>query len=230
MSKPGKPKSPPRFRVGDKVRVRKGIADPDFPDIPLGGWVGTIKEVESEERRALYCIAWSQETLASIHPVFRKRCERDGLDYEQTYLAEDDLEPYGGEALSIEQPASIDTPTLSPNNQDDRIRVILGLTGDDPLPDVDEKTLVRYRNSLCKQLSFPFEANHCPEDGPSNPVTVTGLPDSDEYDCDEFYRLFCEARLGRRRIIIPLGEIELRKSAPNYRLIDAYLYWFWNWR
>ena len=30
----------PRFQVGDKVRVKYGVIDPDFPDIPLGGWTG----------------------------------------------------------------------------------------------------------------------------------------------------------------------------------------------
>src|SRR5271157_4072634 len=28
---------PPRFQVGNKVRVKYGVTDPDFPDIPLGG-------------------------------------------------------------------------------------------------------------------------------------------------------------------------------------------------
>jgi hypothetical protein len=26
---------PPRFQVGNKVRVKYGVIDPDFPDIPL---------------------------------------------------------------------------------------------------------------------------------------------------------------------------------------------------
>ena len=219
-----------RFHVGDMVRVRTGTRDPDYPDIPMGGWVGMIREVEGGGDPAHYCIAWSPETLASIHPVFRKRCDRDGLDCEQAYLAEDDLEPYGGESLSIEQPAAIDTPALSPDNQDDRIRMILGLTGDDPVPDVDESMLVMYWDHLRRHLSLPFEARHCPEDGPENDVSVIALPDPDEHDCDEFYGLLCEARLGRRQITIPLGEIEVTKRSPNRQLIEDYVYWFWNWR
>ncbi len=219
----------PRFHVGDMVRVRRGTSDPDYPDIPMGGWVGTIKEVETERGPAHYCVAWSRDTLASIHPVFRKRCERDGLDYEQTYLAEDDLEAQGGEAVPVEQPANIDTPALSPGNQDDRMRMLLGLTGNDPIPDVDPNTLVMYWNHLRQHFSLPFKTRHCPEDGPENDVSVIALPDPDEYDCDEFYGLFCEARLGRRQITIPLGEIEVAKRNPNRQLMDDYLCWFWNW-
>ena len=31
-----------KFQIGDKVQVRHGIMDSDFPDIPIGGWAGTI--------------------------------------------------------------------------------------------------------------------------------------------------------------------------------------------
>lgn len=230
MANPTKSQSAPKFRVGDKVRVRKGIPDPDFPDLPLGGWVGTVNQVEFRKGPAFYCIVWSPETLAAVHPVFRKRCERDGLDDEHGYLAEDDLEPYDGEPLAIEQPTRIITKPLSPDDQDDRVRLILGATGDDPVPGVDEDTLRAYRRYLSGNLAVPFEAKHSPEDGPGNPVTVTGLADRGKYDGDEFHGLFCEAGRGRRRIIIPLAEIEVRKGAPNYRLIDDYLYWFWNYR
>lgn len=230
MARQHRPSLLPRFRVGDAVRVKRGIRDPDFPDVPLGGWVGTIKEVEAGREESCYLIAWSRETLAAIHPVFRKRCERDGLEYEETWLAEEDIELNEGQPLCIEQPTAIETPSLSPRNQDDRIRAILGFTGDDPLPDVNEKTLAAYWHYLGEHLSFPFAARHAPEDGPRSEITVVALADPDEYECDEFYGLFCEAQLGRRHIVVSLGEIEVKKGAANHQLIHDYLYWFWNWR
>lgn len=230
MAKRQKPSSRPRFNAGDKVRVKPGVQDPDFPDIPIGGWVGTIEEARSEKNKGFYVVAWTRETLVALHPIYRKRCERDGLDYEHYNLTDDELEPYAGEPLLIEQPTEIRTPSLSLGNQDDRIRLILGLTGDDPVPEVDQEVLAKYWDYLNKHLSLPFAARHCPEDGPDNDITVTCLPDPDDYDCDEFYGLFCEARLGRRQITVPLGEIEVKKGKPNYQLVDDYLYWFWNYR
>jgi len=35
------PRTPARFALGAQVRVKPGTTDPDFPDIPLGGWAGT---------------------------------------------------------------------------------------------------------------------------------------------------------------------------------------------
>jgi hypothetical protein len=43
-----------RFQVDDKVRVKYGVIDLDFPDIPLGGWSGTVTEVEMADDQITY--------------------------------------------------------------------------------------------------------------------------------------------------------------------------------
>ena len=55
-------KTSARFALGDSVRVRSGITDPDFPDISLGGWAGKITGVQ-EGDPPFYDIHWSEETL-----------------------------------------------------------------------------------------------------------------------------------------------------------------------
>ena len=50
----------------------------------------------------------------------------------------------------IEQPTVIRTRSLDPRDQDDRVRAVFGLTGDDPLPEVGERTLCRYHRHLAK--------------------------------------------------------------------------------
>lgn len=64
------------FKVGDRVRVKHGIRDADYPDMPLGGWTGAISQVHDN---GMYTVRWSKETLEAIHPVFKKRSEKDGL-------------------------------------------------------------------------------------------------------------------------------------------------------
>ena len=66
MAKKAKLPTPTKFQVGDRVRVKQGIRDADYPDMPLGGWAGTISEVHDH---GMYTVRWSQETLAAIHPV-----------------------------------------------------------------------------------------------------------------------------------------------------------------
>ncbi len=74
-----KPSDAVRFQTGAKVRVKSGIRDPDFFDIPLGGWSGTITEVDAKPP-VTFLIKWDKRTLGGMHPVYRKRCERDGLE------------------------------------------------------------------------------------------------------------------------------------------------------
>jgi hypothetical protein len=45
MARPRRPVNTPRFESGAKVRVKRAVRDPDFPDVPLGGWAGTVKGV-----------------------------------------------------------------------------------------------------------------------------------------------------------------------------------------
>src|SRR5258705_5978029 len=94
----------PRIQPGDRVRVKYGVADPDFPDISLGGWAGTDTEVVKREGQ-INCVFWLDDrTLACSHSICRRRCGRDGLEFETTGLGEEDLEIDDGIPVAIEQP------------------------------------------------------------------------------------------------------------------------------
>jgi len=63
-----------------------------------------------------------------------------------------------------------------------------------------------------------------------SPVKVTGLGDPDEEPpyIDEMYGLLCDALADRRKVVVPVGELEVPKGKPNRQLIKDYCYWFWN--
>src|SRR5258708_22845405 len=109
MARPMKSTEPHRFKPGAKVQVKQGVRDPDFPDIPLGGWAGTIKEVERAKGEATYLIAWDRATFLGMHPVYKKRCERDGLEPETMWLGDEDPEPADGTPLPVHHPTPLVT-------------------------------------------------------------------------------------------------------------------------
>ena len=224
----------PRFQVGNKVRVKPGVSDPDFPDMPLGGWSGIVTEIIEHEGQINCVFKLDDQTLASIHPIYRKRCERDGLEYETMGLGEEDLEIDDGASISIEQPTGIKTPPLSERDQDDRVRMALGLTHDDPLPEISLETLPTYHRYLTANLKFPFNA-YCGEEevGPFSrkraTMTVTGLLDPVREGLDVEDGLVCKGRGRGDEIEVPLAEIEAEKKNPNFKLISDYAYWFHNW-
>jgi hypothetical protein len=96
MADPEEIPTRPHFEPGAKVRVRYGVTVPDFEDIPLGGWTGTVETVEHFEDQTDYEVEWDRRTLDAMHPVYRKRCERDGLDVQTMWLTGEDLEPDDG--------------------------------------------------------------------------------------------------------------------------------------
>ena len=230
MAKKKKRPSSAKFKVGDKVRVKRGFMDVDYPDLPLGGWAGTITEVQG---RDAFTVLWSKETLGAIHPVFKNRCEIDGIDPEEYVLAGEDLEPDAGGPLDIEQPTKITSKPLSLKVQDDRIRMVFGLTSNDLLPDVDDESLERYHEHLSKNLIFPFDAEYATDTGPFSSrimqVKVTSLGDPDEPMIDEMHGIICRAKHERRSIDLPLDELEVKRSKPNRQLVEDYSYWLHNW-
>ena len=224
----------PRFQVGDKVRVRQGLHDPILTETHLGGWSGTIKEIEQSEDEITYEIEWDKRTLDGMHPAYRKSCERDGLEMETMWLDEEYVEPDDGSPMPIEQPTGIKTPPLSERDQDDRVRMALGLTHDDPLPEISLETLLTYHRYLTANLKFPFNA-YCGEEevGPFSrkraTMTVTGLIDPVREGLGVEDGLVCKGRGRGDEIEVPLAEIEVGKKNPNFKLISDYAYWFHNW-
>ncbi len=233
MTKNKNPATTAKFALYDAVRVRSGVTDPDFPDTPLGGWAGTIVEVKSGSPPTCL-IRWNQSTLATIHPIYRKRCERDGLTFEEMWLGDDDLEPDTGEAVTLEQPTKIVTPPLSMKDQDDRIRVVFGLTRDDIVPDVNGSDLRTYYKHLAANLKFPFEATWIREarfGGVSGKVTIVALGGSeDDPWIDDTYGILCKAKMIGVKRDLPLSEVEKIKGKPNQQIVEDYCYWFGNYQ
>jgi len=223
MQSPRKPSDAIRLQTGAKVRVKSGIRVPDFSDIPLGGWSGTITEVDAKPP-VTFLIEWDRRTLDQMHPVYRKRCERDGLELQSMWLGEEDIEPDDGTPVSMEQPTQIKTLPLSEKDQDDRVRMALGLTHDDPLPDVSGKYLQVYYRYLAANLKCPFKAK-TERDGIS--LTILRLIDLKEYELDNEEGLLCEARDRKESFPIPLSELD--DAVGNRKLVEDYGYWFWNW-
>ncbi len=217
----------PAFAVGSKVRVRPGVKDPDAPDMPIGLWCGTVEDRDLTADPCGYQVRWDRRTVDQMHPVFVKRCRRDDLEVEVMWLEETDLEPDGGELLPVEQPSAIATRPLNPEDQDDRVRAVFGLTSDDPLPEVEGAALADYHEFLSARLTFPFEAAVEEETGPreyrERHVTVQRLAPLAECEEDG---LLGVVRDGEQEDVLPLYWLEGTGNTEQRRLVGDYAFWF----
>lgn len=213
------------FQTGSKVRVRRGVIDKDYPDMPIGGWAGVVLENHDD---GMVLVEWNAPTLEAIHPVFKLRCERDGLEFKKCHIGADDLELDSDAPLDIEQPTTITTRPLSQTRQEDRIRIIFGLTSNHPVPEVDDKSLRIYYEFLTKNLVFPFTAEHGEEYGHPESVKVIRLLDpDDEPTIDEGAGVRCEVQMDGMVVDLPLSE--LKEPSRNRPIVRDYCDWFWNW-
>jgi hypothetical protein len=218
------------FAVGDQVRVRHGTVDPDYSDLPLGGWCGTITELGDE---GSCTIKLNQHTLDHIHPVYKRRSERDGLDIDELEMQQEDLEPDLGEDLPLEQPTNIQTKPLNPAELEDRIRAALGATTDDAVPFVEKETLLKYFEYLKANLVFPFPATYSHHDGKrriSHKVSVISM--SDDFPIEDEYGLVCKVKdekEEKEEWEVPLMLMDVSKDDRNHRLVEDYDRWFAQW-
>ena len=102
----------------------------------------------------------------------------------------------------------------------------LGLTHDDPLPDVSPKTLLAYHRYLKDKLKLPFkarsEADGIVADRPPAPRPQGVRPGRGE-------GLLCEARSREGPFDVPLSELD-EAGSGNRKLVGDYGYWFGNYR
>jgi hypothetical protein len=115
--------------------------------------------------------------------------------------------------------------------REDRIRTVLGLGGGSSLPPVDPATLRKYHHYLAWRLTFPFEAQYSAEAEPLvYPVTVVGLVDPADAIPDPMVGLCCVSHVKNKLATLPLVDMEVAEDSPNFRILDDYWYWLWNWR
>ncbi|KJU87401.1 hypothetical protein MBAV_000409 [Candidatus Magnetobacterium bavaricum] len=190
------------IRIGDCVRVKKGVVDPDFVDSPIEGWYGRViafvDEDGSEEDKdnPLVDVEWDSFTLRGMTDDFIDRCDEDGLDCLSMYLrindiekarprdtmqdvkeAQDEIHIYLDDPIAISQS----------NEQDKRILEILGNKD----ISIREETLACYLDYLEKNISPPLQ------------LTV-----SEPFQWEELYL----SGIGRKR-----EYDKLKKTRPAYK-------------
>jgi hypothetical protein len=83
------PKEP--FKVGDSVRVKEGVNDPNNPDWNIAGWQGRIIEI-IEVNPPMILIEWDSITLKNMQASIVEECVTEGLDWAQYQFFPTDVE------------------------------------------------------------------------------------------------------------------------------------------
>jgi len=80
---------------GTRIRVKAGVASPDFPDVSFAGWTGSVMEVSGKPPAQKFIVEWDQQTIAGMPADYVSRCESQMLFHAMACLGGEDLELAG---------------------------------------------------------------------------------------------------------------------------------------
>ena len=78
---------------GTRIRVKPGVVSPEFSDVSLAGWTGSVMEVSGRPPAQKFIVEWDSATILAIPADYVSRCEAQLLFHAMACLDQDDLEP-----------------------------------------------------------------------------------------------------------------------------------------
>ena len=220
------------YRIGDCVRIKPGVKDPDF-GTAMGDWQGRISNIDTNENETLCVVSiqWDSITLKNMPVAMIGQCEEQGLDWAEMTLSADEVEPAKPrdnerDVAKIKEHLSNKSGWVYLGEEGRRIQKVLAAMEIDD--DLDEFGV--WEEHFEKNLRYPFEAviAESQERGPlqeGDKVIVTGNADA----TDEMYGIIVDVRVGKRKYALPLCDLEVTdKKSPNYQLVKDYAIWFAN--
>ena len=221
----------PFFEPGAPVRVKAGVRDPDFPEIDLGGWTGTVLDVNSDSIPQNVHLLWTEGTIERLEPAWIERCEMEGLDFTSIWLAETDLEVdttrpvqdqrnFQTAGRLLPRPGGLD-------EQERRISSALGVPAGAEIPLVSGSSLLDYQRYLASRLTFPLPCRDLvgEEEAEAERVSLVGLlPFTGEVRAG----LVAEIRRGDEPDFVPLSTLSVEGPPEAHRIVEDYAFWFWS--
>ncbi|MBN2093376.1 hypothetical protein JW964_27375 [candidate division KSB1 bacterium] len=216
------------FKIGDSVKVKPNIKDPDF-DIIIENWQGRITEID--EKEDLITIEWDSITVENMPDSVIEKSEEDGYEWEKMTLNSSDLE--------ITQPRDKQKDVNKKIKQlkkryayswlgetGKRISIILKNTD----PDDEGQVLDAWCEHLEKTLKFPFDARVAECFLENCPIRYNDrLNVENIFGVDDLYGVIVKVRKSKNIYHYPLCDLEvIDKKTSNYELVDDYAVWFAN--
>jgi hypothetical protein len=220
------------LKIGDSVKVKPGVIDPDLGTFSLEGWQGRILSIYQELGRTLVDIEWDSRTLREMPWESIEFSEKQGLSWKEMGLYLDDVEATN----------PIDTKADVEKAREDLLRIIDKNDGWVLLDDTEERiqeilsnvgdgdkmaAMRRWRDYFEQNLIFPYDAEvvECLKRGPLNlgdKVIVKRISSIDDH-----YGIIVEVRFGRKEYHTPLYDLEAFDTiGDNAPLTDYYRDWY----
>lgn len=240
------------MRIGDSVKVKQGILDPDLNKFDMSGWQGRIINIDRDNESESFEIAWDSITLKQLPEEFIKNSLEEGYDYAIMFLGTEDVELTSPRdtQTDVEKQLKIMNEQYQHyafGEEENRIAAILS---DNDLEVSKEKQDI-YFEYLQKNIQkpvmltgsepFPWEERYLFGGGSKKEhenLKKTQASSNDKFefielldDIDEDYGIIAKVRrvTDKKQFELPLWYLKCTdKNSKTYELISDYSYWMTN--
>lgn len=222
------------YKIGDSVKVKEGICDPDFPNLMLSGWQGRVLsygEKDDETGEILVEIAWDSITLKNMPPEYIKECIATGLDWSccNLYAIEVDFAATRDTEDDVEETIDVITDQYEWSDfgpEGDIIAEVIGGVDTDD----DEDYFEAWQDYLRKQVTLPFDAMVSP-DFEGDFLTVGETVKVRSFaNIDDIMGVMVKIEVNdKKSYTFPLCDLDvLNELSDNFSPVHAYAVWFAN--
>ena len=220
------------MKIGDSVKVKTGVLEPDTEKFEIGGWQGRIVEIDAltTDEGTLINIVWDKVTLQQIPPDYIIQSEIEGLGWETMVLFESDLE-MAVSRDTVEEVKSMQEELSEKyywsSLGEDGLRITEVLEGTDRK---DEKTCYEtWMTHLNKSLIFPFQAEVMESEDIKEIKEGTIVEISALSNVDDRFGILATIKTKNSESGFPLCDLDVTDNrSANYQLINDYSVWFAN--
>jgi hypothetical protein len=240
------------IKIGDSVRVKPGVSDPDYGH-DLSGWQGRV--IHTDKDQGIFIeIAWDSVTLNHIPAELLETSIEEGFDYYLMWLNENEVdltEPRDQQQAVDERINALNEQFgyISAGEQHKNIAQIL----DSKDLSVSEENLDKFYDYLYEQIKYPCLLTGTEDFSWEEPYLL-GVFDQKEYEelkkkrasytdhfkmvrlediIDDLWGILVKVqRIGDRKVfVLPLWDLKTAdRKDRNRQLIDNYSFWMTNYR
>ena len=220
------------MKIGDSVRVKAGVLEPDTEKFEIGGWQGRIVEIDtmSTDEGTLVNIQWDAITLQQIPSDYIIQSEIEALGWDVMVLFESDIEMSDSrdtlEDVKKMQEAISEKYYWSYLGEDGlRIDAVLEGTDRNDEKMCFERWIKHFEGSLilpCKAEVSESEENEQIKEGTIVEISnLSGL--------DDRFGILAAITFAGVNYEFPLCDLDVTdKKSANYQNINDYTVWFAN--
>lgn len=220
------------LRMGESVRVKKGVKNPDNPKFSLAGWQGRVVSFEATDNKDEISVGiqWDSETLRNMPEEDILDAIENGLDYTGIFLLMTELEKTEPrdtlqEVEQVIKALNYRYRWAELGQEGSRIgKVLEGINEEDIWACFEA-----WQKYLSGKLRFPMEARYAEGDSESR-LKVGDLLTILEFDeTDDLSGLMVGVKFKQKKLQVPLADLEGTDESEQSEALKDYVVWFANY-